>query len=92
MLTHCARRRRQESPVSGASTKETVKTIRAGNAGTFSANLRRPLRVFFSRKLWVRAMRPAFPAPSDQEGDSYPAQLGQKNLPREHRALFESGE
>jgi hypothetical protein len=25
------------------------------------------LRVFFSRKLRVRAMRPAFPAPSDEE-------------------------
>jgi hypothetical protein len=34
------------SPVSGASTKETVKTIRAGNAGTFSANLRRRLACF----------------------------------------------
>ena len=62
------RRRRQESPVSGESTKETVKTIRAGNAGTFSADLRRLLRVFFSRKLWVRLKRPAFPAPSDEEG------------------------
>jgi hypothetical protein len=59
------RRRRQESPVSGESAKETVKTIRAGNAG----RLRRPavttLVCFLvsHARLRVRAARPAFPAP-----------------------------
>jgi hypothetical protein len=40
-------------PVSGASTKEAVKTIRAGNAGRFRRTCGDDLRVF-SRKLRVR--------------------------------------
>jgi hypothetical protein len=39
MLLASRRRRRQQSPVSGKSTKETVKTIRAGKAGSFPVNL-----------------------------------------------------
>jgi hypothetical protein len=45
---HCAGTE-TTSPVSGASTKETVKTIRAGNAGTFSANLRQLPACFFTQ-------------------------------------------
>ena len=52
------RRRRQESPVSGETTKETVKTIRAGNAGSF-----RPTCGDYARVLFVFA-REAAGAPS----------------------------
>src|SRR6202035_1265372 len=36
---HFRRRRRQESPISGESTKETVKTIACGNAGCSGATV-----------------------------------------------------
>jgi ribosomal protein S13 len=39
MLIHRGLRRRQPSPVSGKSAKETVKTIRAGKAGLVRLNL-----------------------------------------------------
>jgi hypothetical protein len=57
----------------GESTKETVKTIRAGNAGVFGATCGYLLVCFFhttrGRGWWLK--HPAFPAPSSSgEGDA----------------------
>jgi len=59
----------KQSPVSEASTKETVKTNRAGNAGPIRrdrGDYARMLYIFLHARLRVRMTRPAFPASSDE--------------------------
>jgi hypothetical protein len=55
-----------KSPIAGESTKEAVKTNRAGNAGMFGEPVVTYLRAFLilHARLRVWPVRPAFPAPS----------------------------
>jgi hypothetical protein len=59
------------SPIAGKSTKETVKTIRAGNAGLFGEPVVTMLVCFsfFAREAAGAHQHPAFPAPSFQVRD-----------------------
>jgi len=60
------RRRWQESPVTGKSTKETVKTIARGMPGVPGVTVVTMLVCFFiCMRGCGRIERPAFPAPSD---------------------------
>jgi hypothetical protein len=64
-----AERRWQESPVTGESTKETVKTIARGMPGDSGVTAVTCLRAFyFCTQGCGRIERPAFPAPSVFEG------------------------
>ena len=65
-----ARRRRQTSPITGESTKETVKTIARGMPGETGVLVVTTLVyfVFYRTRGCGRIERPAFPAPSTSEG------------------------
>src|SRR5437660_7123922 len=64
-----ARRRWQTSPVTGKSTKETVKTIARGMPGVSGVTVVTMLVCFlFCMRGCGRIARPAFPAPSDVSG------------------------
>jgi hypothetical protein len=60
-------------PVSGASTKETVKTIAQGRPDVTGEPVATLLVCFFilHAGLWVRTAHPAFPAPSVWAGESF---------------------
>jgi hypothetical protein len=59
----------QESPITRETTKETVKTIRAGNAASFGSPVVTTFVWFFyPRETAGASERPAFPAPSDFRG------------------------
>jgi hypothetical protein len=61
--------RRQPSPVSGASAKETVKTIARGMPGVSGVTVVTNARVYYHYTRGCgRTKRPAFPAPSDGRG------------------------
>jgi hypothetical protein len=62
--SHCARRRRQQSPVSGKSAKETVKTIRVRECRVIPARpaVTNSCVLFYTRGCGC-ARHPAFPAP-----------------------------
>jgi hypothetical protein len=72
----------------GESTKETVKTIRAGNAGVFGSTCGYLLVCFFhtTRGRGWRLKHPAFPAPSSSLRVMAKAKLGQI-VPRECRSV-----
>jgi hypothetical protein len=62
-FSHRGLRRWQESPVTGESTEETVKTTRAGNAGSKAVPVATTLVCFLllHARLWVRAEVPGIP-------------------------------
>ena len=70
------KRRWQESPVTGESTKETVKTIRAGNAGPIRRTCGDYARVlfYFARETAGAVDAPGIPCALDFEGGCH--QLG----------------
>jgi hypothetical protein len=71
MLSHCAGDGGKQSPVSGASTKETVKTIARGMPGDLGATVVTNSRVFYLPREAAGALKhPAFPAPSDIRGQN----------------------
>jgi hypothetical protein len=60
-----------KSPITKESTKETVKTIRAGNAGALAIPVATKACVLFyfsHARPRVRPKHPAFPAPSNFQG------------------------
>jgi hypothetical protein len=73
LLRQSRRRRWQESPVTGESAKETVKTIAQGRPGATGEPVVTMLVwfLFFHARLRVRFKHPAFPAPSIFEGRDF---------------------
>ncbi len=87
-----ARRRWQTSPVAGKSTKETVKTIAQGRPGRSGEPVVTTLVyfVFYRTRGCGCIVRPAFPAPSDFRGPTFPAKLAQKHAARLRRCVLSS--
>src|SRR5258708_15089088 len=78
-----AKRRWQKSPVTGESTKETVKTIARGMPGVSGVTVVTNARAYYHYTRGCgRIGRPAFPAPSDRGLRKFLANLG-RIAPRE---------
>ena len=87
-----ARRRWQKSPITGESTKETVKTIARGMPGDTGVTVVTTLVyfVFYRTRGCGRIERPAFPAPSVQEEPDENANLARKPAARSRSCVLPS--
>ncbi len=84
-----AGRRRQNSPIPGESTKETVKTIAQGRPGRSGEPVVTMLVyfVFYRTRGCGCIVRPAFPAPSLLRGPTASGKTRAKNMRRERERL-----
>src|ERR1700720_3642194 len=91
LMCHFRRRRWQKSPVTGESTKETVKTIACGNAGCSGATVVTNARAYYTTRAAAGATgtrhspRPLF------SGRRIHAQLG-RIAPRDRGGVFDKHE